>query len=193
MEEGLDLGEKTEEVVVRLTNVANKLKKDKQALFYMPPRIVDEFLSFFENKEQPFIKEFLASIHIQSPNIGSITFPATVFYQLVEDIRGRSYRGLRVGEEEIERAGVLMQGKTGLSKKDFQITIGGVMKKFRERYRQATRVGFLDSLGDLDIIMLTRELSGVLVSTDAGLLQWGRAFGVKEMPSSVFGAKMKAV
>lgn len=193
MEEGLNLGEKTEEVVVRLTKIANKLKKDKQAVFYMPPRIVDEFLSFFENKEQLFIKEFLASIHIQSPSVGSITFPATVFYQLVEDIRDRSYRGLRIGEEEIERAGILMQGKKDLSKKDFQITIGEVTKKFRERYRQATRVGFLDSLGDLDVIMLARQLDGVLVSTDEGLLQWGRVFGVKEMPAAVFGAKMKGV
>lgn len=187
MEEGLNLGVKTEDVVVSMTKMAKQLKKGKQALFYMPPRIVEEFLSFFEDKEQLFLKEFLGSIQIQSPDIGSSTFSAKIFYELIEDVRGRSYRGLRVGEEEIERGATLMQGKGELSKKDFQITLGVVVKKFRDRYRQATRVGFLDSLGDLDIIMLAKELDGVLVSTDEGLLKWGRIFGVKEMPASVFG------
>jgi len=187
MEEGLNLGAKTEDVVVYMTKMAKKLKKDKQTLFYMPPRIVEEFLSFFENKEQPFLQEFLGSIQIQSPDINSPTFSAKIFYELIEDVRGRSYRGLRVGEEEIEKGAALMQGKGELSKKDFQIVIGEVVKKFRDRYRQATRVGFLDSLGDLDVIMLAKELGGVLVSTDEGLLKWGRTFGVKEMPASVFG------
>ena len=191
MEEGLNLGEKTEDVVTYLTKTANELKKDKRALFYMPPRIVEEFLSFFEDKEQPFLKTFLGSIHIQSPNLSSLSYSATVFYELIEDIRERSYRGLRIGEEEIEKAAILMQGKKDLSKKDFQISIGQVVKKFRERYRQATRVGFLDSVGDLDIIMLAKEIDGVLVSTDMGLLSWGRKFGVKEMPAAVFGAKMR--
>ena len=84
-----------------------------------------------------------------------------------------------------------MQGKTDLSKKDFEISIGEVVKKFRDRYRQATRFGFLDSLADLDIIMLSQELEGTLVSTDEGVLHWGRVFGVKEMPASVFGQLLR--
>jgi predicted DNA-binding protein (UPF0278 family) len=84
-----------------------------------------------------------------------------------------------------------MQGKAGLSKKEFEMTIGEVVKKYRERYRQATRTGFLDSLADLDSILLAKELNGILVSTDEGVLDWGRVFGVKEMPASVFGAKMR--
>lgn len=193
MEEGLGLGEKTEDVVLRLTALAKQLKKNQQAVFYMAPRIVDEFLSFFENKEQPFLKDFLAQVTIQSPNISNLTFSAHVFSKLIDDIRGRSYRGLRVGEEEIQAGASLMQGKGDLSKKDFEIAIGGVVKKFRERYRQATRVGFLDSLADLDLIMLAKELDATIVTTDEGMLHWGRVFGVKEMPASVFGAKMREV
>lgn len=191
MEEGLNLGDKTDAVVIFLTKKAKELKKSGQAQFYMTPRIVEEFLSFFENKEQPFLKDFLSEIIIQSPNVGSLSFSAQIFYQLVDDIRGRSYRGLRVGEEEIQKAGHLMQGKTDLSKKDFEISIGEVVKKFRNRYRQATRFGFLDSLADLDIIMLSQELGGTLVSTDEGVLHWGRVFGVKEMPASVFGQLLR--
>lgn len=182
MESGLDLGEKTEEVVRRLTEMAKKLKAEKKAEFYLPPRVVDEFLSFFENEEQQFLKDFLSSIIIKSPDAGKMTFPAAIFYEIVSDIRQRSYRGLNIGEEEIGRAGKAMLGKKDLATKDFQIQIGVVIKKFRERYRQATRFGFLDSVADLDLIVLTKELDGSLVSSDEGVIRWGRLFGVKETP-----------
>ena len=191
MEAGLDLGEKTETVVRKLTDMARKLKELKNAEFFMPPRVIDEFLSFFENKEQPFLKEFLSTVTVKSPDAGRMTFPAQVFYELVADIRQRSYRGLNIGEEEIEKAGKTMSGKDSLSTKDFQIRIGSVVKKFRERYRQATRYGFLDSLADLDLIVLAKELDGSLVSSDEGVIHWGRVFGVKEMPVGVWKQKLE--
>lgn len=190
MEEGLNMGDKTEDVVINMTKAAKSLKKTQQGAFYMPPRIVEEFLGFFENRQQPFLLDFLANTTVQSPDASKLSVSGNVFYQLIEDIRGRSYRGLRIGEEEIQKAAVLMQGKAGLSKKDFEMTIGDVVKKYRERYRQATRAGFLDSLADLEIIMLAKELDAAVVSTDEGVLYWGRVFGVKEIPASVFGAKM---
>ena len=190
MEGGLGLGEKTEAVVKKLTDMVNKLKTAKKAEFYMPPRVVDEFLSFFENKEQQFLKDFLSVITVKSPDVSKMTFPAQVFYELVGDIRQRSYRGLNIGEEEIEKAGKIMAGKNNLSTKDFQIQIGSVVKKFRERYRQATRFGFLDSVADLDLIVLAKELDGFLISTDEGVIRWGRLFAVKETPVSVWKKKL---
>ena len=190
MEAGLGLGEKTEGVVKKLTEMVNKLKAAKKAEFFMPPRVVDEFLSFFDNKEQQFLKNFLSVITVKSSDVAKAEFPAQVFYELVADIRQRSYRGLNIGEEEIEKAGRVMLGKNNLSTKDFQIQIGSVVKKFRERYRQATRFGFLDSVADLDLIVLTKELDGFLISTDEGVIRWGRLFGVKETPVSVWKKKL---
>lgn len=191
MEAGLGLGDKTEEVVVHLTEKISKLKKDKKAEFFMPPRAVSEFLSFFEDKEQPFIKDFLSVITVKSPDESKASFSAPVFYKLVDDIRLRSYRGLTIGEEEIVNAGRLMSGSGESSKKDFEIKIGSVVKKFRERYRNATRTGFLDSLTDLDLIVLTREENAILVTTDEGVLSWGRTFGIKEMPSGAFRKRLE--
>jgi len=182
----LGLGDKTEKIVISLTEKILSLKKDKKAEFFMPPGAVTEFLSFFEDKEQVFLKNFLSSITIKSPDYSKINFSSSVFYKMVEDIRARSYKGLNVAEEEIENTSRLMAGAGELSKKDFQIKVGGVIKKFRERYRNATRTGFLDSLVDLDLIALSHEQNGFLVTTDEGVLNWGRIFGVKEMPSSVF-------
>ena len=187
MQAGLDFGKTTEQVIEKMTMCG------KQVKLYMPPRIVEEFLSFFDNKEQDNIRQFLAEVTVKSPGIESFDFPASIFYTLVEDIRNRSYRGLRVGEEEIESAAKSLMGAGTLSKMDFQKRVGEQIKGFRDRYRQATRVGFIDSVADLDIIVLAKETGGAVVSTDEGLLKWSRLFGVKEMSPSVFGQKMSAL
>ena len=99
MEAGISLGSKTEEVVINLTKMAEELKKSNNATFYMPPRAVEEFLSFFDDKNQPFLKDFLSSINVESPDITKTSFSANIFYKLVEDIRERSYRGMNIAEE----------------------------------------------------------------------------------------------
>lgn len=193
MEANLSLGKKTEEVVINLTKKAIELKQKNLAAFFMPPKAIDEFLSFFENKNQPFLKDFLSIINIESPDMSKTAFPGTVFYKLVEDIRERSYRGLNIAEEEIEKAARDFLGKQTNSKKDFQIKIGAFIKKFRERYRNATRTGFLDSVTDLELIVLAKQKDGFLVSTDEGVLNWGRTFGVKEMPSLAFVKRLESL
>lgn len=181
MQAGLAMGNTTDEVMAQMTQFGKKVK------LYMPPKIVEEFLSFFENKEQNTIKQLMSVITVKSPSIETLAFPASIFYTLVDDIRSRSYRGLRVGEEEIEQAARGMMEAGALPKIEFQKKVGIQIKGFRDRYRQATRVGFLDSVADLDIIVLAKELDGTVVSTDEGLLKWSRLFGVKEMAPSVFG------
>lgn len=181
MQAGLNFGQTTDEVIKNMTECGKTMK------LCMPPRIVEEFLSFFENKEQDNIKQLLSVITVKSPVIESFTFPASIFYTLVEDIRNRSYKGLRAGEEEIESAAQALMSAGPLPKIEFQKKVGQQIKGFRDRYRQATRVGFLDSVADLDIIVLAKEMDGTVVSTDEGLLKWSRLFGVKEMSPSVFG------
>ncbi|MFH0979648.1 MAG: RNA ligase partner protein [Candidatus Roizmanbacteria bacterium] len=193
MEADLGLGKKTEEIIINLTNIISRLKKEKKAEFFMPPSIVSEFLGFFPNKEQLFLKNFLSIITIKSPEKSKISFPSTIFYRLIEDIRTRSYRGLNISEEEIESAGRSMMKEKDLGKKDFQIKIGATIKNFRNRYRNATRTGFLDSIADLDLIVLAIEQGAFLISTDEGVLNWGRLFGVKEMPSLVFQKRLEAL
>ncbi len=191
MEPGLGIGKKTEDVVTKVTQVMKKLKEGKKAEFYMPPRIVDEFLSFFEDQKQPFLKMFLAEISVKSPDLHKIQFPAEVFYKIVEDVRGRSYRGLTIAEEELKKTAQQLMGKPKLEGMEYEIKIGQFVRSLRERYRQATRFGFLDSLADLDIIALAKELEAYVVTTDEGVIKWGRIFGVKEMSAQVFGQKLQ--
>jgi RNA ligase partner protein len=189
MEANLGMGGKSEEIIRTMTAAIEK-KKAEGHLFYMPPRIMDEFLGFFEDDKQKFLQEFMAQITIKSPHLQDIQLGANIFYKLVNEIRVRSYRGMDVGEEEIKKGSQLFVGKENMDKISFEKTIGPSIKNFRERYRTATRVGFLDSLADLDIIMLAKETDAAIITTDEGVLKWGRMFGVKEMPAHVFGQLM---
>ncbi len=187
MQAGLDLGNRKEEVVHNMTAGISVLQEKKKAQFYMPPRIVDEFTSFFEEEQPDVVKRFLATITVKSPNTQPMNIHASVFYRLVEDIRARSYRGMNIAEEEIVKAGKEFSGKPTLPQVEFQKSVGNIITHFRQRYRQATRTGFIDSLGDLDIIMLAKELDGFVVTTDEGVKEWNRTFGGKESLIPQFG------
>lgn len=187
------LGESPKEIIINLTKIIKKLNPasagEKKAEFFMPPRVLDEFLTFVD-KEEGFIKDFLSLISVKSPNNAKIDFPSSVFYKLVDEIRERSYKGLRIAEEVVDQAGQKMIGQNNLSKIEYQKTIGDIVTKLRERYRQATRFNFLDSVADLDLIVLSKELDGFLISSDEGVLTWGRIFGIKEVAASLFHSRL---
>lgn len=181
MQSGLGLGSTTHDIVVGLTEKLRKLKEAKKVEILMPPKIVEEFLGFFEDQKQPFITQFLSVITAKSPDTRSQTISAEVLVQFVEDVRQRNYNGLRAGEEELRNAGRRLMGVPPSSTKEIQIAEGEGIKKFRQRFRQATRVGFLDSVADLELILLSKEQDAHLISSDEGVIYWGRALGVKEM------------
>ncbi len=193
MEPGLNMGKKTEDVVIKVTKAVKKLKEDKKGEVFMPPSIVKEFLSFFDDKEQSFIKDFLSVVTVKTPEVTKVDFSASIFYKLIADIRERSYRGLTISEDELKRALKEHAGHNFESKQDFEKASGKHVKTLRDRYRQATRVGFLDSVADLDLITLAKEQDAYVVTADEGVLAWGRIFGVKEMEASIFGKKLSAL
>ncbi len=181
-------GNASKDVIVGFTSLAKKLKKENRAEFFMPPRIVDELVGFFN--QENFIKDFFSVITIKSPDLSKVQFSAGVFYQLVNEMRERSYRGLKVAEESVIKGGKEMIGGKELNKIEFEKKIGGTIKTLRERHRQATRFNFLDSVADLDLIVLTKEIDGFLVSSDGGLIRWGRVFGIKEVTPSLFRERL---
>ncbi|MFZ1619709.1 MAG: RNA ligase partner protein [Microgenomates group bacterium] len=192
MDANLGFGNTTNVVMEGLTKAMKEARAAKTAEFYMPPRIIDEIMSFFENKEEPLMKSFLEQITVKSPDLGKNPVALHFLYELVDDIRKRSYRGLQIAEEEFEAIATQMMGKEVLPKKEFQMTIGKHIKGLRDRYRQATRAGFLDSLADLDLIVLAKEEAAYIVTTDEGVKRWGRLLGVKEIMADVFARKLSS-
>lgn len=178
------LGNNPREIIEEITRLGKALKIRNEGVFYMPPRIMDEFLTFVDGKES-YVKQFMSVVFVKAPNTTNIQFAADVFYKLVEEMRHRSYRGLQIAEEEVLSAGKDMLDKDGLDHISYQKAIGEHTAKLRERYRQATRFKFLDSVADLDLLMLARELDGVIITSDEGVTRWARIFGVKEIVPQV--------
>ena len=177
MEADSGLGKNSKEVMLSLYEYGLKLGGN-HIQFYMPPTIVDEVLTFLPETDEN-LKKLLSVVQVKSPEISDIKFSAKVFYTLVQDIRDRSYRGLNIAEEELNNAVKEMSGKQ-LGHIEHQKEIGQHITKLRERYRNATRTKFLDSIADLDIIVLAQELDASVVSADEGIMVWARIFGVKE-------------
>lgn len=139
--------------------------------FYMPPTIFEELLNFIEPDK--ISGDLLVILNQKPPKKYELTCPAFFLYELIEDIRERVNKGLRVAEKAVR--GV---SKTG----DEEETI----KDLRRKYREALREGIIDSKEDVDLILLARELDAMLVTADQGIIKWAEKLGIKWLLPSKF-------
>jgi RNA ligase partner protein len=131
--------------------------------FYMPSSIFNELLNFVDEEKIP--GRFMAIINQKSPSKHELTCPAYLLYELVEDMRDRINKGLRIAEKAVRNAG----------KEDDRELIKGM----RKNYRDALREGILDSKEDVDLILLAKELDALLVTVDHGAIKWAEKLGVR--------------
>ncbi len=131
--------------------------------FYMPPSIFSELQNFVEPGK--ITGELLVYLHQKPPRKFELTVPAVFIYELVEEIRDRVNKGLRIAE----RAARNPEGKP----------TDEVVQELRRKYREALREGIIDSKEDVDLVLLARELDALLVTADQGLIKWAEKLGVK--------------
>ncbi len=136
------------------------------AEFYMPSSVYSEFLKMVELKH--LAPEFELVVKIRSPRKFNLKIPSELLYELIEEIRHRINKGLRIAEEHTKEAGKV----SGES-------VGKLVSKLREKYREALRQGIIDSKEDVDVLLLAYELDAVLVSGDDGLRKWADKVGIK--------------
>ena len=191
MEAQLGLGNSTKEILENLVKILPIAQK-QQEVVVVPPAIVQEMESFFDNQDGSVLKAFLGFVTVRSPSVCDISISGAIFNTLIDDYRSRAYRGMKVSEEEITKTAEMFMGKEVLPQKEFQITIGKIVTSLRDRYRNATRTGTIDSQADFELIMIAKESQGALVTSDEGVKLWARKIGVTEMSSQVFGKKMRA-
>ena len=138
--------------------------------FYMPPSIFEELLNFIEPEK--ISGDLLVILHQKPPKKYELTCPAFLLYELIEDIRERINKGLRVAEKAVR----------GVTKAGEEETI----KDLRRKYREALREGIIDSKEDVDLILLARELDALLVTADQGIIKWAEKLGIKWLLPSKF-------
>jgi RNA ligase partner protein len=130
--------------------------------FFMPPSIYTELTNFLDEAVLPPRFEVLVSL--RAPNRYGVQVPGFLLYELIDEIRMRIDRGLRVAESAV---------------RDAQQDVDRRISRLRDKYRDALRAGLLDSREDVDLILLAHELEGAVVSSDHGVVQWAEKLGVR--------------
>ncbi len=136
------------------------------ARFYMPSSVYSELLKMVDLKH--LAPEFELVVRIRSPRKFNIKIPGEFLYELIEEVRHRINKGLRIAEEHTKEAG-----------KASSSDVGKLVGKLREKYREALRQGIIDSKEDVDVLLLAYELDAILVSGDEGLRKWADKVGIK--------------
>jgi len=147
-----------------LKEFAALASRDDRLEFYMPSSVFDELMNFVSRDDIP--AEVLLYLKQRSPRKHELATPAFLLYELMEEMRERVNKGLRLAEKAARSA-----ASTGAS--DEQI------KELRRKYRDALREGIIDSKEDVDLILLSMELQATLVTADQGAIKWADKLGVK--------------
>jgi RNA ligase partner protein len=131
--------------------------------FYMPSSIFEELMNFVDRRKVP--GKLLAVIQQKSPSKYEMHIPATFLYELIEDIRDRINKGLRIAEKAVRNVGSVDERE--------------LIKSMRKSYRDALREGIIDSKEDVDLILLAKELDALLVTVDQGAIKWAEKLGIR--------------
>jgi len=131
--------------------------------FYMPPSIFEELLHFVDKDKIP--GDLLVILHQKPPKRHELKCPAFLLYELIDDMRERVNKGLRIAEKAVRGA-----EKTKVDE---------MIQDLRKKYREALREGIIDSKEDVDLLLLSMELNALLVTADQGLIRWAEKLGIQ--------------
>ncbi|MCD6134521.1 MAG: RNA ligase partner protein [Candidatus Omnitrophica bacterium] len=142
-------------------NIIDLLKR--RAKLYMPPSVMEELANFIDYTKIP--PSTLTSVSRKPPRKYEIKLPALFIYELIEEIRARVNKGLRVAEKSVRKT-------KNLDERD-------IIQSLRQEYRLALREGIIDSKEDADLIILAKELKAKLLTCDKGLIKWAHKLGIE--------------
>ncbi|MHA1212404.1 MAG: RNA ligase partner protein [Candidatus Heimdallarchaeota archaeon] len=182
-------GGKVRDVVNRLSELISIGRLRLNISCYMPPSTFNELKKFLlENKcTIRDIDQVEAWVVRKSPDRFSVLLSSQVIYEYVSDVRERLDQGMtivrRAIKETIKSCERNIYEENGQSENDIEKTIA---KTFEEKYRQKMRRGVLDSLPDIDTLILAKELDAGVVSADTGIKQWTERMGIRFVEASFF-------
>ena len=151
-----------------LKNFLKLISKLDGPNFYMPPSIYEELMNFIDGDKIP--KDLQIRIFQKPPKKYEMDVPAFLLYELIDDVRHRIDKGLRVAEQAVRDV------ITDTAEPE-------TITNLRRKYRSALREGIIDSKEDVDLILLARELVGILVTADTGIMTWADKLGIRFVES----------
>ncbi|HUU77214.1 MAG TPA: RNA ligase partner protein [candidate division Zixibacteria bacterium] len=156
---------------------------------YMPPSTFNELKTFLlENKcSVRDIDQVEAWVVRKSPDRYSVLLSSQVIYEYVSDVRDRLDQGMtivrRAIKETIKASERNLLESNGQNSKDIEIALS---RTYEDKYRQKMRRGVLDSLPDIDTLILAKELEAGVVSADKGIKAWTERIGIRFVEAEFF-------
>lgn len=154
-------GERTASALAAFVAMARQTRHE--ITFFMPPSVLDELQTFLDPGELP--GEFELVVNLRAPRRYEVRVSGSLLYELIDDVRQRINRGLRVAEEAVRETANQQPEK--------------IISRLREKYRSALRAGFIDSREDVDVVLLAVELGAAVISADRGLVTWAEKLGLR--------------
>lgn len=132
--------------------------------FYMPVSVYRELSNMVDLSDVG--KDVELALRIRSPRRYQLMIPADLLYELIDEIRKRIDKGLRIAEQAVT------------ARHD---TEEESVRRLRARYREALRQGIVDSREDMDVILLAYELDAEVATADEGIVTWADKLGIPIM------------
>ena len=146
-----------------------KTAKAHKLEIYMPASIFRELGHFVEEN---ILKGFKRNAVIRGPDLHNTQVPAAIFHSFIHDLRGRINQGLRIAEKAIKSE-----------------NIPDNIRRIREHYRGALRTGIIDSVEDLDVVLMAKEVGGSIISADEGIAKMAESLGIETLSAEDFAGR----
>ncbi len=141
-----------------------EIARARQLDVYMPVSIFRELGHF---ATQNVLDNFRKYATVRAPDMHNLNIPATTLKTFVSDLRQRVNKGLQIAEKAIRSEN---QPEN--------------VRWVRQQYREALRSGIVDSVEDLDVVLLAKEVAGAVLSADQGIARMA-----EELAIEVFSAR----
>lgn len=167
-----------EEAVERLADLMGIARIKLGMSFYMPPSMFEELKRFLLGNKvsSEVVNKLSAIVIIKAPDKVKTHIPAIVMSKYVEEITKRLFKGLRVAEESVRRT--VREISRYEKESDRDEIVGRIIHDLRQRYREATRKGIVDTVVDFDAVMLAVELKAIVVTNDEGIKRLCEELGI---------------
>ncbi len=169
------LGETVEAIAELLARARARLGLE----LYIPPTTAQELRRFLLRNDvsRDIVDKVISVLTIRSPDLYGIKLPAIILSNWIRELRTRITKGLRVAEDMVRKT--IRRGYEARAENELDEILAESIHDLRERYREATRKGIVDTDVDLDIIILALELGAEVVTNDEGIMKMCRELGVR--------------
>lgn len=135
------------------------LSRESGLELYMPLSIFRE-LSDFASPEA--LKSLRTQAVVRAPDLYNLQVPAAIFHMFVRELRQRVNKGLHIAEKAIQSENLPEN-----------------IRWVRQHYREALRTGIIDSVEDLEVVFLAKEVGGVILTADQGISNMAGELGIE--------------